>query len=381
MTARLLERFSGPPVVVRRLPDAGRAGRPLAVLYSLEKPGRPCPSTAELFKRMAIFVAVALVPVLIWLLFPVILMAMGAVLIAVLLNLLAEPLTRWLRFPHGAAMLASGVTIASMVGAVVYYLAGTQADHLQDILQRVHQGVNAIRDSLQGSEIGRFILAHVQGGNFSVTGIATDVFTISLTFLSALVISVFGGIYLAAQADVYRDGLIQLLPHRLRANGAETLRDIAHALRLWMLGQLIGMALVGLLTAIAAMLIGLPSALALGLIAGLFEFIPYVGPILGAIPGVLVAMTQGLDTVLWTIAAYALIQQVEGHLIAPLISREMVYIPPLVLILGIVAITELFGRYAAIFAAPIAVVIFVAVKKLYIRDSLGDPTPIPGETP
>jgi predicted PurR-regulated permease PerM len=190
------------------------------------------PSTAELFKRMAIFVAVALVPVLIWLLFPVILMAMGAVLIAVLLNLLAEPLTRWLRFPHGAAMFASGVTIATIVGAVVYYLAGTQADHLQDILQRVHQGVNAIRDSLQGSEIGRFILAHVQGGNFSVTGIATDVFTISLTFLSALVISVFGGIYLAAQADVYRDGLIQLLPHRLRANGAETLRDIAHALRL-----------------------------------------------------------------------------------------------------------------------------------------------------
>jgi predicted PurR-regulated permease PerM len=92
-------------------------------------------------------------------------------------------------------------------------------------------------------------------------------------------------------------------------------------------------------------------------------------------------MPQGIDTVLWTIAAYTLIQQIEGHLVAPLISREMVYIPPLVLILGIVAITTLFGRYAAIFAAPIAVIIFVAVKKLYIRDSLGDPTLIPGEAP
>jgi predicted PurR-regulated permease PerM len=338
-------------------------------------------STAELFRRMAIFVAVALVPVLIWLLFSVILMAMGAVLVAVLLNLAAEPLTRLLRFPHGAALFASGVTIACMVGAAVYYLSGTQADQLQDIVERVHQAAGTIRAGLQGSEVGRFILAHVEGGSFSVTGIATGVFSISLNFLSALVISIFGGIYLAAQADVYRDGLIQLLPHRLRANGTETLLDIANALRLWLLGQLIGMVLIGLLTAIAASLIGLPSALALGLIAGLFEFIPYVGPILGAIPGVLVAMTQGLDTVLWTIAAYTLIQQVEGHLIAPLISREMVYIPPLVLILGIVAITELFGRYAAIFAAPIAVIIFVAVKKLYIRDSLGDPTPIPGETP
>jgi predicted PurR-regulated permease PerM len=305
---------------------------------------------------------------------------MGAVLIAVLLNLGAEPLIRWLRFSHGAALFASGVIIASILGAALYYVTGTQAEQLQDVMQRVHQAIGTIRANLQGSEIGKVILAHVQGGNFTVTGIATGVFSISLTFLSALVISVFGGIYLAAQADVYRDGLIQLLPHRLRDNGAETLEDIANALRLWMLGQMIGMVLIGLLTTIAAWLIGLPSAPALGLIAGLFEFIPYIGPVLGAIPGVLVAMTQDLDTVLWTIAAYTLIQQVEGHLIAPLISREMVYIPPLVLILGIVAITTLFGRYAAIFAAPIAVIIFVAVKKLYIRDSLGDPTPIPGET-
>jgi predicted PurR-regulated permease PerM len=192
-------------------------------------------------------------------------------------------------------------------------------------------------------------------------------------------LSVFGGIYLAAQVDVYRDGMIQLLPRRLRANGAETLTDIANALRLWMLGQMIGMVLVGLMTALATWLVGLPSPAALGAIAGLFEFIPYVGPVLGAIPGVLVAITQSPNTVLWTIGAYVLIQQVEGHLIAPLISREMVYIPLLVLILGIVAITTLFGLYAAIFAAPIAVVIFVAVKKLYVRDSLGDATPIPGK--
>jgi predicted PurR-regulated permease PerM len=344
------------------------------------RPSTPL-STAELLKLAVLMVAVALVPVLIWLLSGVLLMAMGAVLIAVLLNLVAEPLTRWLGFPQGAALFGSGVIIISILGAAAYYLAGMEANQLQDVAQRVHQAVDTIRSSLQGSEIGRFILSHLQDGNFTVTGLATGFFSISLNFLTALVISIFGGIYLAAQADVYRDGLIQLLPHRLRANGAETLEDIANALRLWMLGQMIGMVLIGLLTATAASLIGLPSAFALGLIAGLTEFIPYVGPILGAVPGVLVAATQDLNTVLWTIAAYTLIQQVEGHLIAPLISREMVYIPPLVLILGIVAITTLFGRYAAIFAAPIAVIIFVAVKKLYIRDSLGDPTPIPGETP
>lgn len=357
--------------------DAG--SRPRFFFAGRAGPSMPT-STAESFKQATIVVAVALVPVLVWLLFGVILMGIGAVLIAVLLNLGAEPLTRWLRFSRGGALLTSGVTIACIVGAAFYYLTATQASQLQDVLQRVHQAVDSIRGGLQGSEIGRFVLSHVQGESITVSGIAAGIFGISFNFLSALIISVFGGIYLAAQVDVYRDGLIQLLPHRLRAKGAETLEDVANALRLWMLGQMIGMVLIGLLTALAAWLIGLPSALALGLIAGLFEFIPYVGPILGAIPAILVAATQGLETVLWTVAAYTLIQQVEGHVVAPLISREMVYIPPLVLILGIVAITTVFGRYAAIFAAPLAVIIFVAVKKLYVRDSLGDPTPIPGET-
>jgi len=338
-------------------------------------------SAVELFKRAAIFVAVALVPVLIWLLFSVILIAMGAILFAVVLTLVAEPLTRQLKFPRAIALVISGLVIITIVGAAGYLFATRVAAQLQDVLQLASQAVDNIRGGLQSSDFGKLVLSHVEGSNFSLTDVVTGVFSVSLSFLTGLVISVFGGIYLAAQVGLYRDGLIQLLPHRLRANGAATLEDISNALRLWVLGQMIGMALIGLLSTLAAWLIGLPYPFALGLIAGLFEFIPYVGPILGAIPAVLVAATKGLDTVLWTVAAYTLIQQIEGDLIAPLISKEMVYIPPLVLILGIVAITTLFGLQAVIFAAPIAVILFVAVKKLYVRDSLGDTTFIPGEVP
>lgn len=336
-------------------------------------------TTAELVKRTAIIVAVALVPLLVWYLIDVILMAMGAVLVAILLNLVADLLVRFLRFPQGPALFSSCIIIACGAALAGFYLVGAHVNQLQDILLRIHEAFNTLRQSLEGSEIGRLILGHLDGYNSTVAGVATGFLSASVGFLSATVISVVGGIYLAAQADVYREGLIGLLPHNLRANGRETLADMAGALRLWMLGQLISMALVGLMTALATSLIGLPSAFALGVIAGLFEFLPYLGPFLGAVPAVLVAMTQGLDTMLWTIGAYTLIQQIEGHLISPLISREMVYIPPLVSILGILAITAVFGRYAAIFAAPITVIIFVAVKKLYIRDSLGDATLIPGE--
>ncbi len=155
--------------------------------------------------------------------------------------------------------------------------------------------------------------------------------------------------------------------------------DVAIALRLWLLGQLIQMLLIGALSTLAVMLIGLPSPAALGLIAGVAEFIPYVGPILAAIPAMLVAATQSFDAVLWTIAAYLIIHQTEGNLIVPIVQRYLVYVPPAVILLGIVAITSVFGSVAIIFATPIAVVVFVLVKKVYVRDGLGEPTPLPGE--
>ena len=120
--------------------------------------------------------------------------------------------------------------------------------------------------------------------------------------------------------------------------------------------------------------------MALGLIAGVAEFVPYLGPVIAAIPALLVATTQGPSALAWTAVAYLLIHQVEGNVIAPLIQRRMIFIPPAVMLLGIVTILFVFGGVAMIFAAPMAVIIFVAVEKLYLRDSLGEKVALPGET-
>jgi predicted PurR-regulated permease PerM len=87
-----------------------------------------------------------------------------------------------------------------------------------------------------------------------------------------------------------------------------------------------------------------------------------------------VALTKSPETALWTLVAYLVIHQLEGQIVAPLIQRHMVAIPPAVMLLGIVAITYLFGAIAIIFAAPIAVVVFAAVNLLYVRDTLGEKT-------
>jgi predicted PurR-regulated permease PerM len=138
------------------------------------------------------------------------------------------------------------------------------------------------------------------------------------------------------------------------------------------------MVVIGLITTFAVWMIGLPSPLALGLISeSPSSFVPYLGPIVTSLPALLVASTKSFDAIIWTGGAYPVIHQIEGELITPLIQRHMILIPPALRLLGIVAVDYLFGTYAVVLAAPLVIAVFIAVKRLYIRDVLGEPTQLP----
>lgn len=328
----------------------------------------------EFLKRTLIVVAVAVIPILIWYLFGVIMIAFGAIILAMLVRLGAQPFMRWLSAPEPLALAISGLVIIAVIAAAGYFFGTRIADELQDVAQRAATASAAIQTSLKGSDFGNFVLNHIAGTDFSMTTVLPGVLKMSTSFLEALIVLLISGAYLAAQPSLYRRGLIWLFPPSKHARAAEIIDGIGEALRLWLLGQLMQMILVGVLVTVVVWGIGVPSPLALGLIAGIGEFVPYLGPVLAAIPAILVALTKSPDTALWTLFAYLIIHQIEGQLIAPLIQRSMVSIPPAVMLLGIVALTYLFGTVAIVFAAPIAVVIFAAVNLLYIRDTLGEKT-------
>lgn len=144
-----------------------------------------------------------------------------------------------------------------------------------------------------------------------------------------------GAVFFALNPDVYRRGTLKLVPERYRDRVDEAMGKSADGLRLWLFGQLISMALIGSLVALGTWALGLPAPLALGIIAGIAEFVPMLGPILGAIPAVLLATTEGMNTVPWTILLFVIIQQVESNIVMPQVQREMIRIPPgPVLVLG-----------------------------------------------
>ena len=150
------------------------------------------------------------------------------------------------------------------------------------------------------------------------------------------------------------------------------------ALRLWLRGQLIAMVVVGLLTGSGLWALGMPSALTLGLMAGVLEFIPFAGPILSAVPAVLLALAVSPDLALWVLLLYFAVQQFEG---SPelRVQQYAVDLPGVVLLFSLLAFGALFGTLGVILAAPLTVVTYVLIKRLYVIETLHTPTPIPGE--
>ncbi|WP_456656530.1 AI-2E family transporter [Bradyrhizobium sp. JR3.5] len=147
--------------------------------------------------------------------------------------------------------------------------------------------------------------------------------------LSAYIaVLLFAALYFAVQPTRYVQGLLRLVPSPGRDGAGEMLQLVGVTLRRWIIGQSITMAVVGTLTAIGLALLGVTAPIALGLISGMFAFVPYVGPILASVSGILMASMQGPVLVGYVVALYAGIHFVEGNIITPVVQAEAVELPP-----------------------------------------------------
>lgn len=352
-----------------------RQGNPIS-------PKLPPRTRTEVFlSHVATLLIIAALFAFTYVFFDVVLLIFSAILISILLTLLADPITRYLKVHRWAALIIAGIALVGIVGGTGYLFGSRIVTDFQEVASRMATAQTSIRATLEGSELGKLLLAHVAAPDIPITQIATSIFSISAGVLAGIAVAVIAGVYLAAQPSLYLNELLTMFPPQNRTEAEETAEAVANGLYRWLEGQFISMVLIGLLSAFATWVIGLPSFFALGLIAGITEFVPYVGPIIAAIPALLVAATQSLDAVFWTLGAYIAIHLIEGNVIAPLVQRQMVYIPPAIMLLGIATLSLIFGTAAIIFAGPLVVVVYVLIKKLYVRDSLGEETIVPGETP
>jgi predicted PurR-regulated permease PerM len=206
-----------------------------------------------------------------------------------------------------------------------------------------------------------------------------SVFSSTVAVLGGLIVLLFVAIFVAVDPGLYHRGLMHLFPHRTRRKAGEVLSATATTLRRGLLMQLIAMVAIGAVTTVALLLLDVKGAIALGLLAGLLEFIPYVGPILSALPAIAMAMVDGPDKAIYVLLAYVAIQQLEGVVIQPLLMKEGLELPPVVTILGQALFSLVFGFMGLLLAVPLLATAMVPIKMLYVRDVVGDEVSVPGD--
>ncbi|MEO6360837.1 MAG: AI-2E family transporter [Sphingomicrobium sp.] len=336
----------------------------------------------EFVRRVLIVLGLAALVFLLWQLRTLFLMLFGAIVIASIFRTIADAICKFTKWPSGVATALSILLVLGSVAALIALFGAHIADQIQTLGDSLPAAWTAfeqrIGDFGLGNQLEQLVASISTPGGSNLSGFGRTLLSIG-SGLADLLVVIFAGIYLATQPNFYLIGAIKLVPRDRRGIAAEAMLESERALRLWLKGQAIAMLVVGICTGLGLWALGMPSALVLGLLAGLLEFIPFAGPLIAAVPAILLSVAVGPEMTLWVAGLYLLVQQIEGNVLTPLVQQYAVDLPGVVLLFSLIGFGILFGTLGVILAAPLAVVSLVLVKRLYVIETLHTATPIPGE--
>ncbi len=190
------------------------------------------------------------------------------------------------------------------------------------------------------------------------------VLTSTLAVAAGLILILFLAIYLAIDPGLYRRGLLRLVPRRSRPRADRTLSAIAVTLRKWLVTQLIAMVVIGVVTTLVLLALNVRAAVPLGILAGLLEFVPTLGPILSALPAIAMGFVDSPEKALAVTIAYVGIQFLENHLLIPILMKEGIDIPPALTIGAQALMAIVFGFLGLLVAVPLLAAVMIAFRTL-----------------
>ncbi len=162
-----------------------------------------------------------------------------------------------------------------------------------------------------------------------------------------------------------------MVPERWGPVAAGLLARLGRALGGWVIGTVVLMAVVGVSTALGLLLVGIEGWLVLGVLMFFGEFIPFVGPVVGAIPGILIGLAQSPTKAVYAALVYLAVQQLESHILQPIVMRRAVDVGPALLLTWGILMAVAFGLLGVLIATPLLACVQVAVQYLWIERALG----------
>jgi predicted PurR-regulated permease PerM len=323
------------------------------------------------FRATAVVLGTLAAAYVIWLLVDLLVLLFACALVSLILLTFTNQVRKHTKLPFGFSLALVVVGLMASLGGVVAFFGSTLQSEFADLATRLPAAWADLELQMRTSGIGASILDRAEGlvpSGQTIVNAATGALAALGAALSGLALVIVGGLYLAAQPTLYSTGLLRMIPTRARGSVAETLDAISVSLSNWLKGQALGMAFVGLGTSLGLWLVGVPAAWAIGLVAGLAEFVPYLGIFIAAVPAIVLGFGQGTETGLWTVGVLIAVQQLQGNLVMPLLQNKMVDLPPAVTIFGIIAAGILLGIPGVLLATPLTIVVLVLVRRLYLKE-------------
>ena len=319
--------------------------------------------------------------------------------LGVLIGLAASSAVDWilartrLRRPVAAALVVFGSVAALLLLAA--WIGPTLASQSSELRDKLPQAVTKLEvwmaarqpalldliappdtmvasgaDSVAASSGGGRLVHALTSYAPAISGFAFGVLQSTVLVFAAIVLIIFLALYIATDPGVYRRGILLLVPEHRRDRVSDLLTALGGALKTWFATQLIAMLVIGVVTTIVLALIGVRAAVPLGVLAGIFEFIPNVGPTLSAIPAILMGFADSPRMALIVVGVYWVIQFLENNLLIPYLMREQLDLPPALTLVTQVVMASVFGILGLFVAIPLLATIVVLVRMLWIDEGL-----------
>jgi len=343
-------------------------------------PNETVPNAATFTSRVAIIAFTVILLALVFALRHVLLLVFGAILIAVGLRGLAGTIQRFARLSKAGSLAVACLIVVLILGGIVWLLGAQIAAQVSQLTETLPAAWSSFRERIEQNAFAATVVEELQGAFTGTNGselgaYASRIGAFTMSAAGATLeffLVIVGAIFFAVNPNAYVNGALMLAPRSQRDDIREALGASANALRRWLLGTLFSVVFLAVTVSLGLWALGVPAFLALGLLCGLAQFVPLIGPILAAVPGILLALTVGPETALWAALLYFGTSQLEANVLMPMIQQKAVSMPPALLLFGVIAGGLLLGPLGALFATPLIVVISVFVVIFYVRGILGD---------
>lgn len=265
-------------------------------------------------------------------------------------------------------IVEQSITIAAAAPGYYHNLREWMVDYPNQLIVRLSEFLPVTLPSLEPRTVqqtGQEVMASVGQALAYVTLAAKVIFIATVILVLAY--------YWTLDGPRTIQSFLLLIPQDQRESISELIAAMETKVGFYIAGQGLLCLVIGILALLAYLLIGLPNALVLALIAGMLEAVPMIGPLLGAIPAALVALSIAPDRLIWVIVATVVIQQLENSLLVPRVMRKAVGVNPFVTLLALFAFSSLFGIAGALMAIPMAAIIQLLLDRFVFHPAAMEP--------